>query len=100
MAELRVGGARDHPPNIAEPWITAQASRLGGETEPDRTTRLDPAGEGAIVDQRAADAGDPADAVERGAAHQHAAPGRPRGAPAPVVHPCERIELGAEEDEG
>src|SRR6202035_2879846 len=100
MTQLGVSGARDHPPNIAEPLIAAQASRLAGEAEPDLAARLDPGGKRAIVDQRAAHAGDAADAVERAAADQHAATGRAGDAPTRIVDPGEGIEHGEEEDEG
>ena len=66
-----------------------------------RPPRLfDGAGEGAIVDQLAPDAGDAADAVQRFAADEDAAAGGSRGAAAGIADPGRRIEQEEEEDEG
>src|SRR5579883_3528347 len=98
--ELGVGRSRDHSPDLADLAINAQTLRFVREAEPDWAVPFERRGERAIVDESAPDGADPADAVERGAANQHASASRRGGLARRVVHPGERIKHLEEEDEG
>src|SRR5215472_6067314 len=65
MAELVEGATGDHAPDFGEGTVGANAPGFGGEAQPDSSAALfDAAGQGAIVDQFAANGSYAAGALE------------------------------------
>ena len=110
VAELGEGGAGDHVADFGEGGVGAEAVAFAGEAHPDvcaggfalRSRRrgiFDGAGEGAVVDDFAADGGEAADAVECGAAEEDAAAGGSGCSRFWVGDFCGRIKHEEEEEE-
>src|SRR5215472_6113209 len=94
MAELVESAAGDHAPDFGERTVRANAPGFGGEAQPDSTAALfDTAGQGAIVDQLAANGGYAAGPVESGRPDEDAAAGSSRHLETRVGDPRRRIEF-------
>ena len=101
MVKLGKSGACHHPPHRGQARIGPQAGHAPGEPEPQpAATLLDGAGQGAIVDQRPADALQPTGPLQGAAPDQHATAGRAGNAAGRVGDRSEGVELLEEEDEG
>src|SRR5690606_37188040 len=105
VAKLRIGAACHHTPYSGDPLIGADAPRRARLAEPDAPAfcpafPLDEAGQGAVVDERAANPFDSARPLKCLAADEHASSGGGRGRIPGIVDACERVELAKEEDEG
>src|ERR1017187_3595444 len=101
MVELREGAARNHAPEFAEGPIGPDAVRGFAEPEPHPSAgALDRAGQGAIVDELAADGFDAADFLQSPVADQHASAGRSGGGVARATNPGRRVQQEKEKDEG
>ena len=100
MAQLHIGRARHHAPDIGKPRIDPDGARQTRMAEPDRSARFHRRRQRHVVDQRAADGGDAADAIERLPADQHCATGRGRGGAPRRVDPGERIQQSEQIGEG
>ena len=97
---MREGRARHHHPDRLQIVIDAQAAAGVGQAEPQLAAgALDQLGQGAIVDQRAAQGGEAADPLQDRPADQHAAAGGGRHRRRVVVGAGEGIEFLEEEDE-
>src|SRR5690242_12684370 len=99
MAELDVGAAGHHLPQVSQPRICTHALRGSGQAKPDPTALLQKAGQRYIVDAGSTDPIEPAGGFERRPSHEHAASCRGRSS-AGTVDAGERVELGKEVDEG
>src|SRR5215472_14430842 len=98
MPELVEGAAGDHAPDFGERTVGANAPGFSGEAQPDSSAALfDPPGQGAIVDQLAANGGYPAGALQSGRPDQDAASRRSRHLETRVGDPCRRIEFQKKE---
>ena len=99
VAQLRIGGARDHAADVLDHRIAANAPHAIGQSDPDRTMGFEPFRQRAIVDQGAADRSHAAGFPEYFPAHQHAAAGCRGGGPTWIIGPGERVEHLEKENE-
>lgn len=101
VPQLRVGAARHHPPQVAEPRVGAHAVDAIGEAQPDVPSgALHRPGERDVVDDGVPDRVGDRGTVGSFGAQQHAAAGRGRRARALRRDPAERVQLGEEVHEG
>ena len=101
VMELGEGGAGDHVADFGKGIVGAEAEAAAGEAHPDFAAgALDGAGEGAIVDDLAADGGQAADAVKGCAAEEDAAASRSGSFCLWIGNPFRGIEFEEEEEEG
>src|SRR6266545_2597507 len=101
VAELGVGAAGDHVPQIGQLRVRAVAGHVLAEAEPEAPAEpaAEELAERDVVDAGTPDALQPTGVGERLAAHQHAAAGR-RGGPAlRAVDPAEWVQHREEVDE-
>ena len=101
MTQLRESGPRDHAPDVREPGIGTDGSSQRRMAEENRAPAapLDGLRERDVVDERALDGADAADALQGLTANQYRAASRRRNARARVVHLGEGIQHLKEVDE-
>ena len=99
IAQLHVGGARHHPPDVGEARIGPHRACQRRVAEPDAAAALHRRRQRHVVDQFAPHRLDPADPRQRAAAQQDRAAGRGCRGAQRIVHPGERIEQLEEEHE-
>ena len=99
ILQLGVGRARDHLADVFEFGIDTCAARIFGQRQLDRSLPLQISRQRAVIDQRIANAVEPADRAQRISSHQHAAASRCRRRCLAPVHPRKRIKHLEEENE-
>ena len=100
VAQLGIGRTGHHTADFLHGWIGPQADDALGQFQADRPLGLETLGERAVVDQRIADRGDPADRLQITPANQHASAGRGSRAPIGSIDPGEGEQHLEKEDEG